>query len=59
MKQKDKKYSELVTKLKKKEQTFENEIQEMNLKLEQDKYINQLLNEPRSGSTTKSKSRRE
>ena len=62
MKQKEKKFSELCSKFKKKEQNFENEIQEMNLKLEQDKYINQLLSEPpppRSSMTgAKSKSSR-
>lgn len=38
-------YDELYGKIKKKERNFEHKIQEMNLKAEQDKFINKLMNE--------------
>jgi len=40
---KEKKYKQLCGKIKQKEETYEYKVQELNLKLEQDKYINQLL----------------
>ncbi len=41
--EKEKLYENLYTKLKKKEKTFENKISEINLKTEQDKYINRIF----------------
>ena len=46
--EKEKKYTHLYGKLKSKELDYENKIQEINLNIEQDKYINELINEPKS-----------
>ena len=42
---KEKKYTKLFDKIKQKEQTYEQNLEEINLKLEQEKYINKLFNE--------------
>jgi hypothetical protein len=51
--QKEKKYAQLCGKIKQKEQTYEHKMQEMNLKAEQDKFINKLINESSSSSRQK------
>ena len=50
--QKEKKYAQLCGKIKQKELSYEHKMQELNLKVEQDKYISKLINEQTS---TKSK----
>ena len=42
---KEKKYSQLCGKIKQKEQNYEQKIQDINLQLEQDKFINKLIYE--------------
>jgi hypothetical protein len=51
--EKDKMYSQLFTKIKQNELKNEQQMYDLNLKQEQDKYINQLLNQKNS-KTTKS-----
>lgn len=43
--QKEKKYTQLCGKIKQKEQSYEHKMQELNLKVEQDKFISKLLND--------------
>ncbi len=43
---KEKKYEKLCGKIKSKERNYEHKMQELNLKAEQDKFINKLMNEP-------------
>ena len=45
MVQKEKKYAQLCGKIKQKELSYEHKMQELNLKVEQDKYISKLINE--------------
>ena len=52
--EKDKLYSQLFTKVKQNEIKNEQKMYELNLKLEQDKYINQLINQKTNSKTTKS-----
>ncbi len=53
--EKDKLYSQLSSKIKQNEMKNEQKIYDLNLKLEQDKYINQLITNQKSNSkTTKS-----
>ena len=51
---KEKKYNELCNKIKQKEQSFAHKIEDMNLNLEQDKFIDQVINQ-RSSSNRKKK----
>ena len=44
--QKEKKYSQLCGRIKLKEQSYEHQMQELNLKVEQEKFISKLINEP-------------
>lgn len=48
MHEKDKIYSQMLNKIKQNEIKNEYQVYELNLKLEQDKYINQLLNQKNS-----------
>ncbi len=50
--QKEKKYSDLCNKIKQKEKNYEDKMQELNLNLEQDKYINQIINQPAAAAAT-------
>ena len=53
--QKEKKYAQLCGKIKQKEQNYEHKMQELNLKVEQDKYISKLIND---NSTSKPKTKK-
>jgi hypothetical protein len=53
--EKEKLYEDLYTKLKKKEKTFESKISEINLKSEQEKYINRIFENQNESVKTKSK----
>jgi hypothetical protein len=53
--QKEKKYAQLCGKIKQKEQNYEHKMQELNLKVEQDKYISKLINDNEKKSGQKSK----
>jgi hypothetical protein len=46
--EKEKRYSALCSKIKERELNYEYKVQELNLKMEQDKYINQLINQKTS-----------
>lgn len=48
--EKEKKYSQLCGKVKQKEQSYEHKMQELNLKVEQDKFISKLLNDRESST---------
>lgn len=50
--QKEKKYNQLCGKVKQKEQSYEHKMQELNLKLEQDKFISKMLNDRSSSAST-------
>ena len=52
---KEKKYSELCNKIKEKEKSYEDKMKEMNLNLEQDKYINQIINQNTNSNSSRSK----
>lgn len=46
MNHKEKMYEKLCGKIKSKERSYEHKMQELDLKAEQDKFINKLINEP-------------
>ena len=51
----EEKYAILCKKIKSKEKNYEHKMQEMNLKAEQDKFINRLINEPTDSRSRSSK----
>lgn len=53
MNQREDKYSQLCGRIKQKELDYEHKIEELNLKLEQDKYINKLINDKTNASNNK------
>lgn len=56
--QKEKKYTQLCGKIKQKEQSYEHKMQELNLKVEQDKFLSKLLSDQAANSNSSTKNQR-